>query len=633
MLCGLCPHTVRLLVLVMASALATKRHSSVKRPRSDSSPPSFQSPFSANQQHRISSRRAPLASPYTARSPHGSGHAGQAGSSSRGGASRALHLLSSSPPSPADAASSSFSADAGELQCPRCHHFFLHASRLRAHTSKKHRCSPNDHLRSPPGSAGGSSPTSGHSSASSSASSSPTSSAATSPSVRQRRWTRSNRTGHTRFNSDAYSLSVSSASTDTIRLHITPRQSLQRIDPARLTVDYMTHANACLTMKLIHSEHDIAHEFGSFHPTYTHQLFHDEEVVGYKKLNIHMLFTADTLYTHIAVDYEERIPYGADDVLQLLSQRLAPHSYTTSLDEFRTHTTQQWSPPGRLVWSYSIPTVEGGRDVVTYEIWGGGFSDSGVRSYHARIQFFLLLFIDRSSFINDNDMIWEVLLLFEKRTPRTPSSLSSSAAASTSPVPATYSFVGYTTLYKFLHYPSEWLLRLSQILILPPYQRSGHGAQLLQFVYREAERRRFRAVNVEDPAPVFQLLRDVLDVGNCKRGGWYVKGTDERVEGVGMWCVRWDVSYAARVSRALRIPMRQVRRCYEIFKLSQTDTRGANSRAYHEYTVEVKQRLYVEKEEWLCVSASGQERKDLLHELYQQLEQHYLAVIKKARIH
>ena len=384
-------------------------------------------------------------------------------------------------------------------------------------------------------------------------------------------------------------------------------------------------------MKLIHSEHDIAHEFGSFHPTYTHQLFHDEEIVGYKKLNLHMLFSADTLLCHIDIDYEERIPYGADDVLSLLSSRLAPNSFTTSLDDFRAHVGDEWSPPGRLVWSYSVPSVEGGRDVVTYEIWGGGFDDGELKRYHSRVQFFLLLFIDRSSFINDSDLIWEVLLLFEKRVPRSPSSLASSA--SSTPIPATYSFVGYTTLYKFLSYPTEWLLRLSQILILPPYQRSGHGAQLLQFVYREAERRHFRAVNVEDPAPVFQLLRDVLDVQNCKRGGWYVKGTDERVEGVGMWCLRWDTEYAERVSRVLRIPLRQVRRCYEIFKLSQTDTRGAHSRPYHEYRLEVKQRLYVEKEEWLCVSASGQERKELLHELYQQLEQHYLAVIKKARIH
>ena len=43
------------------------------------------------------------------------------------------------------------------------------------------------------------------------------------------------------------------------------------------------------------------------------------------------------------------------------------------------------------------------------------FTDSTLRAYHARLQFFLLFFIDRSSFINDADPVWEVLLLFQKR--------------------------------------------------------------------------------------------------------------------------------------------------------------------------------------------------------------------------
>ncbi len=71
---------------------------------------------------------------------------------------------------------------------------------------------------------------------------------------------------------------------------------------------------------------------------------------------------------------------------------------------------------------------------------------------------------------------------FERRPPR---------SGSSSP---TYHIVGYTTLYKFLLYPSSWRLRISQIMILPPYQRVGHGQQLLQWVYGEAERREFAEV-------------------------------------------------------------------------------------------------------------------------------------------
>lgn len=51
---------------------------------------------------------------------------------------------------------------------------------------------------------------------------------------------------------------------------------------------------------------------------------------------------------------------------------------------------------------------------------------------------------------------------YEKRV-RLPSS-------PTDPKSYTYHFVGYTSLYPFLHYPDKTRLRLSQFFILPPYQ-------------------------------------------------------------------------------------------------------------------------------------------------------------------
>ena len=265
-----------------------------------------------------------------------------------------------------------------------------------------------------------------------------------------------------------------------------------------------------------------------------------------------------------------------------------------------------------------MPSVDSSKDAITYEVYQGSFSDGAVRAYHSRLQFFLLFFIDRSSFINDADPLWEILLLMERRVARHSSAVS-------------YAVVGYTTLYKFLSYPSSWRLRLSQILILPPFQRCGHGARLLQFVYEEAARRQFAEVNIEDPAPAFQFLRDLTDVQNARRRGLYQKQPGEMVEGPGGLCAAWDRRYAESVQAALRIPMRQVRRCYEIFKLAQTDVR--QSRQYELYRQEVKRRLYCEREEQLCTSAKGMERKELLHRWYMELEQHYLQVIKKARIH
>ena len=100
------------------------------------------------------------------------------------------------------------------------------------------------------------------------------------------------------------------------------------------------------------------------------------------------------------------------------------------------------------VCEYIVPSVDSSKDAVVYEIYKGSFSSPGMKAYHARLQFFLLFFIDRSSFINDSDLLWEVLLLMERRVARHSSAVS-------------YAVVGYTTLYKFLSYPSDWRLRLS----------------------------------------------------------------------------------------------------------------------------------------------------------------------------
>jgi histone acetyltransferase 1 len=268
----------------------------------------------------------------------------------------------------------------------------------------------------------------------------------------------------------------------------------------------------------------------------------------------------------------------------------------------------------------------------------GTFADAALRSYHRRLQFFLLFFIDRSSFINDSDLVWEVILLFEKKTPKgaTTSSLTMSndadGTSSTTSSSSVYNIVGYTTLYKFLHYPDEWRLRLSQILILPPYQRCGHGQHLLTYVNGECQRRDLCEVNIEDPAPAFQALRDLTDVYQCKRLSLFSKHADEQNEGPGAACQSWDPIYGEQVSRLLRVPLKQVRRCYEIFKLAQTDIR--QPRLYEAYRLEVKRRLYVEHEELLSVNwKAGEERKQRLHQMYTQLEQHYHEIIKKARIH
>lgn len=56
--------------------------------------------------------------------------------------------------------------------------------------------------------------------------------------------------------------------------------------------------------------------------------------------------------------------------------------------------------------------------------------------------------------------------------------------------------VGFCTVYAFYAYPESTRMRVSQILVLPPYQRQGVGRLLLQAVYRLADQQQALDVTV-----------------------------------------------------------------------------------------------------------------------------------------
>jgi GNAT superfamily N-acetyltransferase len=47
-----------------------------------------------------------------------------------------------------------------------------------------------------------------------------------------------------------------------------------------------------------------------------------------------------------------------------------------------------------------------------------------------------------------------------------------------------YAIAGYATVYEYYAYPNNIRPRISQMLVLPPFQRIGLGAQLLDNIYR-----------------------------------------------------------------------------------------------------------------------------------------------------
>ncbi len=64
--------------------------------------------------------------------------------------------------------------------------------------------------------------------------------------------------------------------------------------------------------------------------------------------------------------------------------------------------------------------------------------------------------------------------------------------------------VGFCTLYTFYAYPDTRRFRLSQILVLPPFQHKGIGAALLRAAYVMADK--CSAVDVTVSLTVFCLF-------------------------------------------------------------------------------------------------------------------------------
>lgn len=189
---------------------------------------------------------------------------------------------------------------------------------------------------------------------------------------------------------------------------------------------------------------------------------------------------------------------------------------------------QDFTPPGKLVEVYS-------QKGSNFEIWSGSLLDGRVREIIDRMQIFISFFIEAGTPLNTTDADWTmdrwtVYFVYKK------------GSKSSNPSISPYSIVGYATTYRFYTFrpryqtaledrkditasnivlpPKEEIsvaalpsrLRISQFLILPPYQSSGHGSALYNAIYSNAlADTTVRELTVEDPSEEFDVLRDMND--------------------------------------------------------------------------------------------------------------------------
>ncbi|KAJ8351995.1 hypothetical protein SKAU_G00234710 [Synaphobranchus kaupii] len=337
--------------------------------------------------------------------------------------------------------------------------------------------------------------------------------------------------------------------------------------------EYKCDTNEAICLKLVRFPEDVEDESTTFHPEYSHQLYGDDEVAfGYKGLQIQLYYCAGNLSTLFKVKYTAKVTEKFDcvqpDDVETKIREVIPTGFSCNTDDFVSLLEKEanFKPFGTLLHTYKVHSVEEGEDV-TYQIYKAKMSCPGFQEYHERLQTFLMWFIETASFIDVDDERWDFFLIFEKYN---------------KDGETLFATVGYMTVYNYYVYPDKTRPRVSQMLILPPFQGEGHGAQLLEAVHRfYCTSPLVQDITAEDPSENYVKLRDFVLVKLCQELPSF--STEQLSEG-------FSDDMVTEAREKLKINKKHARRVYEILRLRVTDM--SDEEKARAYRLEIKRRLF-----------------------------------------
>ncbi|KFZ12627.1 hypothetical protein V502_07017 [Pseudogymnoascus sp. VKM F-4520 (FW-2644)] len=302
--------------------------------------------------------------------------------------------------------------------------------------------------------------------------------------------------------------------------------------------DWSTQSNDALHISLVRPENGVSKTISTFHPKFTYPIFGEEEsIFGYQGLKIHLRYNASDMRPGVLITYSKRFKAVGDveptDLKGLLADFLPENAFqkTAAFDAaVNDPNLKSFTPPGKLLQSHK------GADAA-YEIWYGNSADPAIQQLLRRLQILVPLFIEGGTAIDDAEWAsgrWTVFLLYKK---------ASVTDESVSP----YTFMGYCTVYQYyplipklplpapgtqrkaislpvnsdasIPFPDQSLSdlpirsRISQFIVLPPFQGGGHGARFYSAVFAHYQSDpQTVEITVEDPNEDFDDLRDLNDL-------------------------------------------------------------------------------------------------------------------------
>jgi len=391
-----------------------------------------------------------------------------------------------------------------------------------------------------------------------------------------------------------------------------------------MAAKWTTDANAALCLRLAGAP---APQDAVFHPEFTYPIFGDAETIfGYTGLRIHLSMASGSLTPSLAVEYAEKntkTTAKIDDVDARMREFL-PTDQLVSPEELertaesearggagaaeplgeRVHSYSRSDSKKKRKWSlFSFGSARDKQDADAEEefvIFHATWDTPGFREWQRRVRILTLLYIEGASYLDEDETNWEFYLLYRRVKGADGDA---------------WHFVGYTSLYRFWCWPDQVRLRLSQFLILPPYQGQGHGSRLYATVVsRMLADEQVCELAVEDPSEAFDHLRDAGDLRRLSS----TFGAEARRSGHLRAPVDREWSEAQR--RANKLAPRQWARLLEMLQLLALE--DADEEQLRAYRLQVKARLYRKNREVLQQVPKAQ-RLDKLQETFESVVDEY----------
>ncbi|EJU05781.1 acyl-CoA N-acyltransferase [Dacryopinax primogenitus] len=394
-------------------------------------------------------------------------------------------------------------------------------------------------------------------------------------------------------------------------------------------MSWVTDSNEALHLRLVRAEGEETHDgrTADFHPSFTYPIYgEDEKIFGYLDLYIALYFASGSLKQYFKVTSTKQPAAKADDVEGAL-YKFIPPDYTKDEKIFHQQVEKdadEFSPFGKLVHSYTRPSNNNkGKSVkhiprdddLIYEVYHSAWDTPGFRDYHRHMQIFIPLYIEGGSYIVEDEEKWEFVVLC--------------ADSHNAEGKERWHFVGYSSLYPFWCWPNNVRLRLSQFVILPPFQEKHHGFELYNTIYKLVRGSILTTeLTVEDPSEGFEDMRDRCDLATLRANAEFMEGWQPKGGGEKGWRSPINRAWEKKWMSDLKLAKRQFQRLTEMLILDHLQP--GDEEAERAFRLQVKERLYRFNYE-ILMQMDKPDRLDKLEDTFQGVREDYLRILAGKR--